>query len=166
VRLRWYDPALSDPKNEIPAFLEIKMKKGSRSYKFRKKLSFSYDWLNGVPLENDDLNQITHEHVHGLEEKVPLNLFAMLRVVYSRERFVCSLTGARISLDTLIRSDLANSDFLPATSSANLDNIVLEIKDDDEKEIPWLEALFQSGFRSQSFSKYGMCMHKILHGVH
>jgi SPX domain protein involved in polyphosphate accumulation len=166
VRLRWYDSSLNDSANGIPAFLEIKMKKGSGGDKFRKKLSLPWDWLNRVTLENEDLNQIVHDHVHELGEKVPLNLFAMLRVVYSRERFVCSSTGARVSLDTQIRSDIANNDFLPTIGIVDLDHIVLEIKDDHEKEIPWLKNLFQSGFRSRSLSKYGMCMHKILHGVH
>ncbi len=165
VRLRWYHPTSKDETGQIPAFLEIKTKEGLRGDKLRKKIFFPEHWLDQVPLENVTLTRVIYENAHELGIALPAGLFAILTVVYDRERFICPYSGARVSLDTSIRSAQTNREILPCDSAPEIETIVLEIKEKKITEVPWLDRLYEMGFRSQSFSKYGMCLSKFVHGV-
>ncbi len=165
VRLRWYEPSLKNETGQIPAFLEIKTKEGIRGGKFRKKLFFPEHWLDQVSMEDTALTEVIYENAYELGVGLPARLFAVLTVSYQRERFICPYSGARVSLDTSIRSGQPNREILPYDAFPELEMIVLEIKEEKITDVPWLDRLYEIGFRFESFSKYGMCLSRFVHGV-
>ena len=165
VRLRWYNPTVKDELGQITAFLEIKMKVGSGCEKVRKKILFPEGWLDRVDFQDEVLARIILQNVYELGERISSQILPVLTVRYDRERFVCPVSGARVSLDTSIGTTQANPELLPQVGPVQLETAVLEIKEDTISELPWLSTLQRSGFRAQSFSKYGMCMSNLVHGV-
>lgn len=165
VRLRWYDPAEKEKEGKIPAFLEIKMKDGNKTHKERKKLLLSKEWLHQVVLTDEVLAQVAAENLYGLGVRNPDQLFPVLEVIYHRERFICTDTGARVNLDTQISVERSNHDLLPNAGPVNVGDVVVEIKDEVIKDVFWLEDIYKAGFRLRSYSKYGLCVDRLLHGV-
>lgn len=165
VRLRWYTPELHEKEGKIPAFFEIKMKDGAKTAKERKEERLSKEWLKKADLTDEDFRALAAENFYELGVKNPDQLFPVLEVSYQRERFICTETGARVSLDTEIRADRMNSDFLPHADPTPMGDVVIEIKDEKIKEVSWLKELYEAGFRFQTYSKYAWCLYRLLQGV-
>ncbi|MBN2143891.1 MAG: polyphosphate polymerase domain-containing protein [Candidatus Aureabacteria bacterium] len=166
VRLRWYDTHDPQKPEQVYAFLEIKSKMGSGRSKTRKPLQLNRLWLETVPLDDPSLSELIYTH-SGFEDSIPAGLLPSLSLVYERHRFVCPSSGARVCLDSQIRTGRYHPRLFSSVSSAHyifMNFIVLEIKDAHTESIPWLDWLFDRGFRSQSVSKYGMGLFKLIHG--
>ena len=91
-------------------------------------------------------------------------LVPTIGIRYRRQRYTCPCTGARISLDSAIRSPRANPDLFPGRAPLESGRIVCEVKAGVVRAGPWAEGLLRLGFRMQSFSKYGLFMEMHLQG--
>lgn len=162
VRLRWYDEAEQAGKDQINVFLELKLKEGSGRRKIRQRLILDREWFNHVSLENDALRELVYRHGADFLEMLPADLFPVITVTFDRLRFVCPFSGCRVCLDTSIRTGRVNSALIPSVGTLPFDAVVVEIKGAQTAEVPWLGDLYRVGFRQRSFSKYGICMSKII----
>lgn len=165
VRLRWYQPSSVNDAGKIPAFLEVKSKHGSTGFKARRELSLSRTWLDETDLADDKLRRLPYEQGDELNAAMGRGLFPMICIVYRRERFVCPWSGSRICLDTDIRAERANRNFLPGLAPGILNDAVVEVKGAGDAEIPWLRHLYSAGFRLRGFSKYAHCLSSVRHEV-
>ncbi len=165
VRLRWYNPSLKNEQGQIPGFLEIKMKDGWGGHKIRKEFFFTPGWLDSADLGEGTLIDFIYKNVYAMGISLAEGLFPMVNIIYERRRFICPFSGARVSLDQNIRLGQINNNFLPDMGSVSLESAVLEVKEEGVTELPWMDYLQSAGFRFQSFSKYGFCMSKLIHGV-
>jgi hypothetical protein len=166
VRLRWYDTHDENKPENTTAFLEIKSKIGSGRTKTRKPILLNRNWLETVSLDDPLLSELIYKQA-GFGEQLPAGLIPSISLVYERYRFVCPSSGARVCLDTQIRTGRYHPQLFRAPSlghSIPMNLVVLEIKDAHTEEIPWLEPLFRQGFRSQSVSKYGTGLCKLSNG--
>lgn len=163
VRARWYAEEKS-AQDGMPLFIEVKHRLGGGRRKLRRKLQVSRAWMESVPLDDPALRTLLYDHTRDLGEPLPADLFPVICIAYSRHRFVCSSTGARVCLDFDIRAERVNPGILSCRACPSLGSAVFEIKDVGQVDIPWLDALYGAGFRSRSFSKYGECIRRTLEG--
>ena len=66
---------------------------------------------------------------------------------------------------TGIRIERVNPLLFPSISTPLLETTVVEIKEGEDENVPWLGALARAGFRYRSFSKYGASLSLLLQGV-
>lgn len=158
VRLRWYDPDTGTDPLRRTTFLEVKNKAGGGRNKDRVKIMLDRDWLEHAPLSDARFLNVLRTGAPGLLEATLPTLFPSLVVQYSRQRYVCPATHARVCLDTDISVERVNTRLLATHGYANIRDIVIEIKDSSIADIPWIESLYTAGFRQRSFSKYGNCI--------
>lgn len=165
VRVRWYaeEPASAQDRSH-PAFLECKHRLGGARFKSRTSFAADYDLLDCAPLTAPFWLEILARASGNLDEALPLDLLPVLCIRYSRRRFVCPRTHARVAIDTDVRVDRLNPDVLPGAAVPRLDVAVCEFKNQRAGEMPWAGALAAGGFRLTSFSKYGQCVARILNG--
>jgi hypothetical protein len=154
VRLRWYDGAGT-------VHLEVKRRVGSR----REKLRFETS-MPGEQLESGGLHAAAAAGVGGLLAGLgiesPADLAPALRLVYSRDRFVDSGSGSRLSLDSAIaaveRAPWCAATGLPAGARGELDVALVECKGASRDLPATVAALAALGVRRSSFSKYNACL--------
>lgn len=165
VRVRWYaeEPASSRDRTH-PAFLECKHRVGGARFKLRTTFAADYDLLDRAPLADPFWLELLAREAGNLDDALPLDLLPVLCIRYSRRRFVCPRTHARVAIDTDVRVDRLNPDLLPGVAAPRLDVTVCEFKNERAGAMPWAGALAASGFRLVSFSKYGHCVARILNG--
>jgi hypothetical protein len=151
IRVRWY--ATPDGVVAGPAFVEAKLRVGTRRAKVRERLLYPADevarWnlddarLQGLPL-------LLREHgVLGQESWLP-----MLMIRYRRDRFIEPLSRSRVSLDTDIAAAAVNSRFMSVADPSPLGLAVLEVKGRSERLPQALRPLLPLGIHKQSFSKF------------
>lgn len=165
VRLRWYDNPERAELSCADAFLELKARAGSGRRKTRSSLRLSREWLRDVELEDEGLRKLLDRHRTDLMAMTRADLYPVVAVTYDRRRFVCPVSDARVSLDANIRVTKVNPALLVNVCEPQLDTVVIEIKDAQLGEVPWLGPLRRAGFASRSFSKYGECMGRIMQGI-
>ena len=161
VRLRWYaeeGDETRDATGEIQAFLDVKDRIGAAREK--RHIAFRADaaLLTRAPLRDPALRELLQREVRAAGLPVSGALVPTIGIRYCRHRFVCPCTGARINLDSEICSPRANSDLFTGSAPLTSGRVVCEAKAGTVPEYPWGEALMRLGFRSQSFSKYGLFM--------
>jgi hypothetical protein len=161
-RLRWYDPELSRDPTRRAAFLEVKRKIGQGRRKARARVEAPRDLLDSAGLDHPLFREILARHAPSLGERLPAGLQPAAVVEYRRRRFICPFTLSRVCLDSAIGLGRVNERLLPRLGPANVDAIVLEIKDGGRAAVPWLAALQAAGVRQRSFSKYGACISRLL----
>ena len=158
-RVRWYETKEGLPygdENQIPVFLEKKMKIGSKRLKKR--------WVSGTEfseLKNNSLNSVFHSHwyQHFTEQtRVASYLEPLIQISYTRKRFVDPATGIRLSLDCDIRVERTNSRFLPPPPARALDVGVFEIKGKSDGPPAMLAFLTSNIVSKDRFSKYERCI--------
>jgi hypothetical protein len=162
ARLRWYQPDISADPAKSTAFFELKRRAGGGRRKSRSKLSLDRQWLHHAPLEDVGFMRILDEQRSELGAELAADLFPMAVVKYTRYRYVYQPLAARVAVDTRIGSGRVHSTFLPRATDMEIPVTVLEVKSDKPCELPWLHEVFNIGFRSRSFSKYGACMAQLL----
>ena len=153
IRVRWY----SDLDGHVsgPAFVEAKLRVGTRRVKVRQTLPFPAEdiakWelqdarLQGVPL-------LLREHgVLGHEAWQPV-----ISIRYRRDRFVEPLTRSRVSLDADIAAATVNPRFISVTDGSPLATAVLEVKGVGDELPVALRPLLALGMQKRSFSKFLM----------
>jgi len=165
VRLRWYDTPERPESGHADAFLELKVRAGSGRHKTRSSLRLSREWLRDVELDDEGLRSLLDRHRADLMATMRADVYPVVAVTYDRCRFVCPVSGARVSLDANIRVTKVNPALLVSVCAPRIGAVVIEIKDAQLDEVPWLGPLHRAGFASRSFSKYGECMAKIMQGT-
>lgn len=161
VRLRWYaeeGDAERGATGDIQAFLDVKDRMGALREK--RHIAFRADTalLTRAPLRDPALRDLLRREVRAAGLPISESLVPTIGIRYCRHRFVCPCTGARINLDSEICSPRANSDLFTGSAHLTSGRIVCEAKAGAVQEYPWSESLLRLGFRSQSFSKYGLFM--------
>ncbi|HRT06259.1 MAG TPA: VTC domain-containing protein, partial [Kiritimatiellia bacterium] len=166
VRLRWYAPLDGPPSRsgEIAAFLDVKDRIGAAREKRHVPLRADAALLNAAPLRTAELRELLERTARAAGLPIATALVPTLSIRYRRQRFTCPCTGARISLDSAIRSPRANPALFPGRAPLESGRVVCEVKAGVVREGPWAEGLLRLGFRLQSFSKYGLFMEMHLQG--
>ena len=151
VRLRWYADA--DGKCVGNAFLEVKLRIGSRRQKHRVETEWPGAWVADQPLTSRDLLELANTlHTSGVHPGIRIE--PALEVVYERRRYIEPATGDRLSLDSEIRVPRTNPNLLPPANPAPLRTAVFESKSLDGELAAGLRPLVDLGLRKSSFSKY------------
>lgn len=150
IRVRWY--ADLDGRVSGPAFVEAKLRLGTRRSKVRARLSFPAQDIAGWDLQDPRLLTLPlalrKQGVLGQASWQP-----MLLLRYRRDRFVEPLTRSRVSLDANISGVAANPRFLSAPVLSPLATAVLEVKGDGDGLPAALRPLLALGMQKKSFSK-------------
>ena len=130
-----YDESWTDSApDEVRCFLEVKSKIGSLRTKTRAALSMPRRLLLENPFLQDEIVELPRRS--GMDNlDLPAALLPMLFIQYQRARFVDSVTGCRIALDTRIRAVSAHPHYVPARFPVSLSVGVLEVKG-AEREFP------------------------------
>lgn len=162
ARLRWYKPDISDDPKQSTAFFELKRRGGGGRRKSRAKLSLDRQWLHNAPLEDAGFMRILDDQRSELGGELAADLFPLAVIKYTRFRYVYPPLAARVAVDTRIGSGRVNSSFLAGETDVEIPITVLEVKSNERCELPWLHEMFNIGFRSRSFSKYGACMAQLM----
>ncbi len=171
IRVRWYptaDPA-SAPRtpagrDTIRAFFEIKDRLGAAREKLHRGFQMDADLLQYASLNDPDLLRPIRRQAQAMDVAMAELIVPTLAIRYHRCRFVCPVTGTRVSLDTALVSDRCNPDLMPATETRYSGQIVCEAKSSAHRVWPWSETLFRLGFRPCSFSKYGEFINQRIQG--
>lgn len=158
-RVRWYETQEGRPydeDNQVPVFLEKKMKIGAKRLKKRWVSSTGFD-----ELKDNSLNSTFHGcwyHEFSKQTQVFDFLQPFIQISYTRKRFVDPHSGIRLSLDCGIRVERTNSQFLPPAPDLALDVGVFEIKGRNDVP-PAMVAFLTSNIVSKDrFSKYERCI--------
>ena len=156
VRLRWYDdppPPAADA--DLPAFLELKGRRGAESWKRRLPITLPRDGAHGGardgalpvlprPAQLTDL-------LARLGYAAPAALRPVVLVRYQRARFVEPVTGMRVSLDHDVS---VAAPWIRGAPPLRLDEAVVELKGDGEALPLRLTALGRFAQPWSSNSKY------------
>ena len=150
IRVRWYSDL--EGRAAGPAFVEAKLRLGTRRSKVRAKLPYAAEdiakWdLHDVRLQH--LPLLLREHgVLGLDSWQPMMLLR-----YRRDRFIEPLTQSRVSLDAEIGAVRVHPRFLSVTDRSPLATAVIEVKGGSGDLPAVLRSLLVLGGRKRSFSK-------------
>lgn len=163
VRVRWYDQAT--PPDSV--WIEVKLRLGSARDKYRMMTRADMTLLSSADMNNPELQTFLYRSVQNWEnaDLIPKGLIPLICIRYIRRRWICPLTGSRVSLDWDISASRINSHILPHVTSPRLNLAVCEIKNSFGALPSWLETLNRIGFKYQSFSKYGECIELATTGV-
>ena len=151
IRVRWYSDL--EGRASGSAFVEAKLRNGTRRSKVREKLPVAADEIAGWNLQDPRLLRF------------PLLLRAcgvlhqqswqpMMLIRYRRDRFIEPLTRSRVSLDAEICGVAANLRSMSVPDPSPLATAVLEVKGDGEGLPAVLGPLLALGMQKQSFSKF------------
>jgi hypothetical protein len=151
IRLRWYSAL--DGRSAGPAFVEAKIRTGTRRSKVREKVPYDAGELAAWQLQDPrllSLPLLLQRHgVLGQESWQP-----MMLIRYRRDRFVEPVSRSRVSLDADIAAAGMSARFVSRADLSPIDRAVLEVKGMEE-ELPLAMRLLQPlGLRKQSFSKF------------
>ncbi len=162
VRLRWYDVAEAAADGTCVAFLEVKRRVGRGRRKWRKKLNLDWDWISKSPVDDEGFCDVLAEAREAMSGAFPTDLHPAAVISYTRYRFLCPETMARVCIDMNVATGRVSNRYLPFRGQARLSDIVLEIKDTSRDVPRWVERLYRLGFRQRSFSKYGECIARLM----
>jgi hypothetical protein len=158
IRIRWYDNP-GDQQAGVPAYLELKSKKGFTSRKKRRKILVPAERLKSIRANNTIVSRRiisgTLSEFGYLEDKY---LLPIILISYERFRFTEILTGTRVSFDWRISSLLANPSLGHSQASLMLEGGIIEIKGTSMKIPKSLHPLSILGIDWTRFSKYAGCL--------
>ena len=151
IRVRWYSDL--DGRVSGPAFIEAKLRIGTRRAKVRARLPYPAEDVSRWELQDTRLQSLPlllREHgILGQDAWQP-----MMLIRYRRDRFVEPLTRSRVSLDAEIAASEANRRFLSRMDGSPLAIAVLEVKGAGDDLPAALRPLLSLGMRKRSFSKF------------
>lgn len=165
IRMRWYGSPDEDTDKAIPVFIEVKNRLGSARRKERHVVSAPGRWISVTPLDDPSFPAFLYQQTSSLGEPVPLHWIPSVCISYDRRRYVCPLTGSRVSVDWNIRTGRANSSIFGFFTPVELPFAICEFKNQGGEAPPWADLLYNAGFRLRSFSKYGECINQIKSGA-
>src|SRR5262245_6231457 len=150
IRVRWYSNL--EGRATGPAFVEAKLRLGTRRSKARVRLPYSADEVAQWDLQDERLKSLPlllrDQGVLGQDAWQP-----MILLRYRRDRFIEPLTQSRISLDAEIAAVRVNPRFLSVTNWSPLATAVLEVKGSADELPAVLRPLLALGGRKSAFSK-------------
>ena len=151
IRVRWY----SDLEERVsgPAFVEAKLRVGTRRSKVRALLPYPADEIARWDLQDPRLLTpplLLREH--GVLHQQSWQPTMLIR--YRRDRFREPLTRSRVSLDADISASAANPRFVSAPDLSPLATAVLEVKGSGDELPAVLRPLLALGLHKRSFSKF------------
>jgi VTC domain len=150
IRVRWYADLAGHGTG--PAFVEAKIRVGTRRSKIRAKLSYSAEELAQWNLHDPRLRtfpSLLAGHGVARERWEPV-----MSIRYRRDRFTEPLSQSRISLDSDIAGDTVNHTLISIADKRPLGVAVLEVKGAGGELPMVLRPLLQLGLRKRSFSKF------------
>jgi hypothetical protein len=136
-----------------PAFVEAKLRMGTRRAKVRARLPYPADEVARWDLQDPRLLPfplLLREG--GVLHQQSWQPMMLLR--YRRDRFIEPLTRSRVSLDSEISGEAVNPRFVSAPDLSPLATSVLEVKGDRDELPAALRPLLALGLRKSSFSKF------------
>ena len=151
IRVRWY----SDLDGVVagPAFVEAKLRVGTRRLKMRERLPFPADEVARWDIEDARWRGfpalLRNQGVLGQDSWLP-----MMLIRYRRDRFVEPLSQSRVSLDTDIAAVAINSRLVSMSDPSPVGTAVLEVKGAGEQLPRVLQSLLALGVHKRSFSKF------------
>ena len=162
IRVRWYSDLAGHPSG--PAFVEAKLRLGTRRTKERERLPVQAEEIAGWDLQDPRLLQfplLLRPHgVLGQESWQPVMLLR-----YRRDRFIEPLTQSRISLDADIAGVKVNPRFVSTADTSPLPAAVLEVKGAGDELPLSLRPLLALGLHKRSFSKFLVVYTHMTHRV-
>ena len=151
IRVRWYTDL--DHRPSGPAFVEAKLRMGTRRSKEREQLPFQAEEIAGWDLQDPRLLQfpllLRGHGILGQESWQPVMLLR-----YRRDRFIEPLTRSRISLDADITGVAVNPRIVSAADASPLPVAVLEVKGSGDELPLSLRSMLALGLHQRSFSKF------------
>lgn len=163
VRIRWY-PGSSSGSGTTKAFLEVKDRICAARDKQHLEFETDGDFLDDAPLEDEGWTLLLRERAEEAGVGLYDDLEPVVSIRYKRYRFVCPLTGSRISLDYDLRSPRGNGRLFPGCGAVSSPVIVCEAKSATHRSWSWTGTLARYGFKPESFSKYGLFMDRRFNG--
>jgi hypothetical protein len=151
IRVRWYSSLEGYVSGS--AFVEAKLRMGTRRSKVRARLPYPADEIAGWDLQDPRLLSFPLL----LREQGVLHHASwqpMMLIRYRRDRFIEPLTDSRVSLDADISACAANPRFFAAPDRSPLATVVLEVKGGSSERPDALRPLLALGLHKRSFSKF------------
>jgi hypothetical protein len=151
IRVRWY----SDLEGRVsgPAFVEAKLRVGTRRSKERARLPYPAEELARWDLQDPRLLSfplmLRDKGILGQDSWQPMMLLR-----YRRDRFIEPLSSSRVSLDADISAVAVNHRFVSATDLSPLSTAVLEVKGASDELPIALRSVLPLGLHKRSFSKF------------
>lgn len=162
IRVRWYSDL--DGRVSGPAFVEAKLRLGTRRSKVRARLPYPADEIARWDLQDSRLLSLP-----GLLRDVGIlhqqSWQPMALIRYRRDRFIEPITDSRVSLDADISGVSANPRFLSAPDLSPLATAVFEVKGEGDELPPALRPLLALGLHKRSFSKFLVVHARMTRGV-
>jgi hypothetical protein len=150
IRVRWYSDLEGRPSG--PAFIEAKLRMGTRRSKARARLHAPAEEIARWDLQDPRFLRfpllLREQGILHQESWEP-----MILIRYRRDRFVEPLTGSRVSLDADIYAAAASPRFVSAPDLSPLATAVLEVKGEADELPAALRPLLALGMQKRSFSK-------------
>jgi VTC domain len=151
IRVRWYSDV--DGRVSGPAFVEAKLRIGTRRFKVRSRLPYAAEEIAGWELHDARLQAapllLRERGILGQESWQP-----MMLIRYRRDRFIEPVTRSRVSLDADIAASAVNRRFLSVSDGSPLATAVLEVKGFGDELPVALRPLLALGMHKRSFSKF------------
>ena len=156
VRIRWYDQPATD--QDVPAYVELKSKRGFNTVKQRKQVK-----VPGVALGESNVTGIVSqlELERALQESgyVPRKqLRPLILISYRRYRFRERQSGMSLTYDLGIASTMVEGSIAIWAPQLELQTTVLELKGGTMALPPVFQGLQSIAPRWSAFSKYAKCL--------
>jgi hypothetical protein len=158
LRVRWYGSVDGVPSG--PVFVEAKFRIGARREKVRVRLADDAAAIATLPLEDPRFGAFPGA-LAGVGVAAGPVWQPVLRLRYTRARFIEPLTASRVSLDYAITAEAVNRRRLSALNAGALPFAVLEVKGRETALPRPLLPLLHLGARQGSLSKYAAIYHHL-----
>jgi hypothetical protein len=160
-RVRWYADARGLPL-AVPAFIEVKEKRGATRRKFRNSLPMTGAELAGMSFCEPEFAGLFQRHLPRGAEPPPGALRPVLELRYVRHRYLHPIFPDSFCLDENIHCVRTNPAAIPSGGPHRLSHGVFEQKGPSREPVPQLQALPRFGARRASLSKYFLIMTQLL----
>ncbi|MFC1921453.1 VTC domain-containing protein [Chloroflexota bacterium] len=164
IRIRWYH-SLDNYQEEVPIFVEIKLREGFATSKIRRRFLSPVDNLETTRLHEGIISAdsfIDTIASFGYFPDAPIR--PVIVISYRRYRFTEMLTGMRVALDYQIRSTIINRALGYVDQELTLAGGVIEVKG-HRLELPeTLRRMSVLDLDWSRFSKYSSCLDAQLSG--
>ena len=158
VRIRWYGYPQELTEN-VDVFLELKSRQGFASSKRRRRFQVSRDTLSPDSLHTGIIKRITlNDTIGEFGYFSPQPLRPVIRISYSRYRFVEMSSGLRVALDYDICSSFVAREFGYGESNLPIRGAVIEIKGPTMELPRTLRRIKLLNTDWTRFSKYSHCI--------
>ena len=156
VRIRWYDQPAAD--QDIPAYIELKSKRGANTAKQRKQVKIPSEFLNEGKIAGTIIQSELEKTLPELGYMPHKYLRPLIIISYRRYRFREPLSGVSLTYDLEIASWMVEKSIAILAPRLELQTTVLEIKGGTMALPSALLGLRNINLRWSAFSKYARCL--------